>query len=57
MIRSRLVRGLLAASPMLAFLAWYAIARPAGELLVYGVFAVAAVATFVLHRVLPWPKQ
>jgi hypothetical protein len=57
MIRSRLQRGLLAASPVLAFLLWYSIARPTSEVLVYVVLGVAGVATFILHRVLPWPKK
>ena len=57
MIRSRLMRGLVAASPMLAFMAWYLVARPMGDTLVYIVFGVAAVATIALHRLLPWPKE
>lgn len=47
------MRGLIAASPTLAFLAWYLIARPDSDILVWTVLGIAAVATFVLHRVLP----
>jgi hypothetical protein len=57
MIRSRLVRGLLAASPTLAFLAWYLLARPAGDVIAWIVLAVAAVASFLLHRYLPRAKD
>jgi hypothetical protein len=58
MIGSRLVRGLLAASPMIAYLAWLAIARPAGnDTLVFGLLGVAALASFALHRLLPRAKD
>ena len=57
MIRSRLVRGLVAASPMLAYLAWLTLARPVGDTLVFTMLGVAAVATFALHRLLPPPKD
>lgn len=54
---SRLVRGLIAASPMIAYLGWLYIARPAGDMLVWTLLGVAAVATFALHRFLPRPKD
>ena len=57
MMRSRLLRGLLAASPMLAYLAWLTLARPVGDTLVFAMLGVAAAATFALHRFLPPPKD